>query len=218
MQIELSHFESAGSRACQIWEQINCLLSQKDKKKSYRKGGRKNKCHSSCFITVSSLPESVSSGIGHLHPPTTMFENNISTTYAFFSTLFSFVSPSSHRTTEHCHKHGCYSKCWPGVRKTLRYSLDLLHEVLPSYYMCKFTLPGEGRGGWQGRSDNTAAGWIHGCRRGKRIDRGELNTQRRRELYNYCAAAATSLKHSFIFVSLQVSKTDTQELQWGMAI
>lgn len=99
-----------------------------------------------------------------------MFENNISTMYAFSSTLFCFFSPSSHRTIEHCHKHGCYSKCWLGLRKTLQYSLDLLHELLPSYNMWKFTLLGEGREGWQGRSDNIAAGWIHGCRRGKQID------------------------------------------------
>lgn len=121
----------------------------------------------------------------------------------FSSTLF--FSLSRHRTIKHCHKAELLKQLLAKTKRDAAIQFTGWHDESPFLHSCKYTLPGERREGWQWRRDETAAGWIYTVAgAAKQIDQESQTLRGGEKLYNYCAA--TCLKHSFVFIALQVSK------------
>lgn len=118
---------------------INSLIHTSTQRKMIKE----NKCHRSYFHTFcnSSPLDSMSSRIGQ------RYISPLEQITVFSCVHFLKVYSASDAEQQHIvKKRGWYNHCWLIHRETLRYSSTLLHESMPSPYMCKFLRLREGRG------------------------------------------------------------------------
>lgn len=118
-----------------------------------------------------------------------------------------------HWTVVHCHKHGCWNRCWLRHRETLRYSLHYCMSWCQHLKCANLHCGGKG-GREMERKTWWKSDWINEA--GK-ADKAELKRRGGGTIISLCNSLSKTLSHTFSPLYLHLFHTDWYSEAWWCA-